>query len=97
MNAITTGPISFRGIATEIIRTLRPKTVFDAGCAWGLLVEALWDQGVEARGVDISEYAISNLRPDMRPYCRVGSLTEPFTGLVRPGDVHRSAGAHAPR
>ena len=68
----------FGGIASEIIRSLKPRKVFDAGCAWGFLVEAFWDRGVEARGVDVSEYAIAHLRPDMQPYCRVGSLTEPI-------------------
>ncbi len=46
----------------------------------GMLVEALWDRGIEAHGVDLSPYAISQVRPDMRPYCRVGSLTEPIEG-----------------
>jgi O-antigen biosynthesis protein len=70
----------FGGVAAEIIRSLKPRNVFDAGCAWGLLVEAFWDRGVEARGVDISTYAIANVRPDMRAYCRVGSLTDSLGG-----------------
>src|ERR1035441_7827668 len=37
----------FGGIASEIIRSLKPRKVFDAGCAWGFLVEAFWDRGVE--------------------------------------------------
>ena len=68
----------FGGIASEIIRSLKPRNVFDAGCAWGFLVEAFWDRGVEASGIDVSEYAIAHLRPDMRPYCRVASLTDPI-------------------
>ena len=40
------------------------------------LVAALRDRGVEAYGVDISEYAISKVREDIKPYCCVGSLTE---------------------
>ena len=68
----------FGGIASEIIRSLKPRNVFDAGCACGFLVEAFWDRGVEAGGVDVSEYAIAHLRPDMQPYCRVGSLTDPI-------------------
>jgi glycosyltransferase involved in cell wall biosynthesis len=46
----------------------------------GLLVESLWDRGVEAWGIDISPYAIGKVRPDMKPYCRVGSLTDPIDG-----------------
>lgn len=68
----------FGGIADQIIRSLRPQNVFDAGCGWGFLVESFWDRGVESSGVDISEYGISHVRPDMIPYCRVASLVEPF-------------------
>src|SRR5882672_9464229 len=59
----------FGSLADEIIRNLRPSRVFDAGCAMGMLVEAFWDRGVEAWGVDISDYAISQVRRDMQPYC----------------------------
>jgi len=68
----------FALIADQIIRSLQPKRVLDAGCAMGLLVEALWDRGVEAYGIDISSYAISKVRPDMKSYCRVASLTAPI-------------------
>jgi SAM-dependent methyltransferase len=69
----------YAGIVDEIIRSLGPRRVLDAGCALGMMVEAFWDRGVEAEGVDISDYAIANVRGDMREYCRVASLTEPFT------------------
>ena len=68
----------FGGIADRIVEDLAPKTVLDAGCAMGYLVAALRDRGVEAYGLDISEYAISMVREDIRPYCFVGSLTEPL-------------------
>ena len=70
----------FGNIAQEVIRSLSPRTVFDAGCAWGFLVEAFWDRGVEAKGVDISQYAIEQVRRDMQPFCSVGSLTVPIDG-----------------
>ena len=63
-------------IAQKIVDDLHPKTVLDAGCAMGHLVAALRDLGVEAYGVDVSEYAISRVREDVRPYCKVGSLVE---------------------
>ena len=63
-------------IADRIVSDLHPKTVLDAGCAMGYLVAALRDRGVEAYGLDISEYAISMVRDDIKPYCMVGSLTE---------------------
>src|SRR5579875_95715 len=64
----------FALIADEIIRSLQPRRVLDAGCAKGFLVEALWDRGVYCEGVDISEYAISEVRRDIREYCSVGSI-----------------------
>ena len=66
------------GIAKRIVEVYRPKVVLDAGCAMGHLVAALRDLGVEAYGIDVSEYAISQVREDIRPYCVVGSLTEPL-------------------
>ena len=63
-------------IADRIVSDLHPKTVLDAGCAMGYLVAALRDRGVEAYGLDISEYAISMVRDDIKPYCKVGTLTE---------------------
>jgi SAM-dependent methyltransferase len=68
----------FGGIADHIINDIAPRTVLDAGCAMGFLVEALRDRGVEAYGIDISEYAISKVRPDIKPFCRVGSVTDPM-------------------
>lgn len=64
--------------ADRIIRSIGPLSVLDAGCARGLLVEALRDRGVEAFGVDVSPHAIGEVRDDIKPHCRVGSLTEPF-------------------
>ena len=66
------------GIAKQIVSDFHPKTVLDAGCAMGHLVAALRDLGVEAYGVDVSEYAIANVREDIRPFCRTASLSEDF-------------------
>lgn len=72
----------FKEIAQRIAADLRPKTVLDAGCAMGHLVAALRDLGVEAYGIDISEYAISMVREDVRPYCVVGSLADPLPAAL---------------
>lgn len=69
----------FAGIADRIVADIAPRSVLDAGCAMGFLVESLRDRGVEAWGVDISEYALSQVREDMKPYVRRASLTEPLT------------------
>lgn len=68
----------FSGVAEHIVRRLAPRTALDAGCAMGFLVEALRDRGVDAEGVDISEYAIGQVREDIKPFCRVGSILAPF-------------------
>ncbi len=68
----------FDKIADRIVKELEPKSVLDAGCAWGFLVEALRNRGVQAWGIDISEYAISNVHESIKGYCKVGSITEPF-------------------
>jgi Methyltransferase domain len=68
----------FGEVADGIVRDFHPTTVLDAGCAMGLLVEALRERGVEAWGVDVSEYAISQVHDSVREHCRVGSLVEPL-------------------
>jgi SAM-dependent methyltransferase len=70
----------FGNIADVIVRSFAPKRVFDAGCGLGMLVECLWDRGVEAHGRDISDWAISQARADVRPWCAVGSLVDPIEG-----------------
>jgi hypothetical protein len=66
----------FGSIADHVIQDIHPRTVLDAGCAMGFLVESLRKKGVESYGIDISEYAIQNVHPDIRAYCTVGSITD---------------------
>lgn len=68
----------FSGFAERIVREINPKKVLDAGCAKGFLVEALCDKGVDAYGIDSSEYAISCARDDMKDRCKVQSILEPI-------------------
>jgi len=68
----------FNHIADHIVNEFHPRSVLDAGCAMGFLVESLRQRGVEAWGIDVSEYAIQNVLPDFQPYCKVGLITEPF-------------------
>lgn len=65
-------------IAGRINNEIQPSSVMDAGCAMGFLVEKLREKGVEANGIDISEYAISEVHESVRDFCRVGSVAEPF-------------------
>ena len=68
----------FGGIGKRIADEIRPQSVLDAGCAMGFLVESLRGLGVDAFGIDISHYAIENVHPSIRDYCREGSIAEPF-------------------
>jgi 2-polyprenyl-3-methyl-5-hydroxy-6-metoxy-1,4-benzoquinol methylase/glycosyltransferase involved in cell wall biosynthesis len=68
----------FGDVADELIRSLRPRTVLDVGCAIGFLVEAFWRRGVRAYGIDISEYAISQIPQDLKSFCWVLSATDPL-------------------
>jgi SAM-dependent methyltransferase len=68
----------FGGIADQIVSGIQPKRVLDAGCALGLLVEALRTRGVDAHGVDLSSYAIANVAEPMKPFCTHGSIADDF-------------------
>ncbi|WP_373069705.1 methyltransferase domain-containing protein [Gemmatimonas sp.] len=63
----------FGAVADAIVRELRPRTVLDVGCAMGFLVEELRIRGVEAWGVDVSEYAIDHVHPSVAEFCAVSS------------------------
>ncbi len=67
-------------VADRLVSELHPATVMDAGCAIGLLVEKLRERGVDARGIDLSEWAIGQVPGALRPYCTLGSLTEDLLG-----------------
>lgn len=68
----------FGRVADGLIRDLHPTSALDAGCAMGFLVEQLRERGVDASGIDVSEYAISQAHESVREQVRVGSLAEPL-------------------
>jgi glycosyltransferase involved in cell wall biosynthesis/SAM-dependent methyltransferase len=68
----------FNHIADELVRSLKPRTVLDVGCAIGFLVEAFWRRGVQAYGIDLSEYAIRQVPEDLKGFCAVKSVLEPL-------------------
>ena len=78
----------FGYIADEVMARWAPATTLDAGCALGIFVEELRRRGVEAWGVDVSEYAIGSVPDEIRPYCFVGSLAEELPdGMPRRYDL----------
>lgn len=70
----------FTDVARGINLSIAPKTVFDAGCAIGFLVETLREQGIEAFGRDISQYAIEQVPAGLKPYVAQGSISDPING-----------------
>ena len=68
----------FDRLADRIILDLRPRSVLDAGCGRGYLVNSLRQRGVEAWGIDISEPAVRNALPESQPFCQVGSILDPL-------------------
>ena len=70
----------FRTIARALVRRFQPATALDAGCAIGLLVETLREAGVQAAGIDTSEYAISQAHESVRAHLRQSSLADPIEG-----------------
>src|SRR3954454_24949398 len=70
----------FTGVAQRIVGLVEPQTVLDVGCAKGLLVQALAALDVDARGSDISEFAISAAHADVAGRLWVASATEPIDG-----------------
>ena len=49
----------------KILKLKKGSKVLDIGCAKGFLVKDLVDIGIDAYGLDISEYAIKNCHPDV--------------------------------
>jgi len=53
---------------------LTGKKVLDIGCAYGFLVEDLRSFGVDAYGIDISQYAYDQATPEVQPYLTVADV-----------------------
>lgn len=66
----------FGRVADFIVRVYEPRTVLDAGCGIGFLVEALRERGVDARGFDVSGYAISQVPDSLKAFCTQASVAD---------------------
>ncbi|WP_458011740.1 class I SAM-dependent methyltransferase [Candidatus Solincola sp.] len=55
---------------------LEVKSALDIGCAKGFQVKALRLEGIDAWGIDLSEYAISTAPDEVRPWLKVCSIQE---------------------
>jgi len=71
----------WRPFAEKLIDHYGLKTgdkILDIGCAKGFLVHDFRQAlpGLEAIGLDVSDYAIANAMPDVKPFLRVGTAAE---------------------
>ena len=57
---------TFSELAGHLKRRFNPKSVLDVGCSIGVLVKAFRDLGMDAYGVDYSEYALSHAPEDVK-------------------------------
>lgn len=62
---------------------LSGKKVLEVGCAKGFIVKDLRDAGVDAYGLDVSSYAISQCEPGMSTYLTVGDARTALAGYAR--------------
>lgn len=61
----------FRELACLVKELFDPERALDIGCARGFQVRALREEGIDAWGIDISDYAISTAPEDVAPYLKV--------------------------
>ncbi len=62
---------------------LSGKRVLEIGCAKGFLVKDLRDMGVDAYGLDVSQYAIENCEPEVAQYLTVGDARTYLSNYAR--------------
>jgi len=68
----------FRALAIKF--SFKPKKVPDVGCGLGLMVKYLRMLGVEAYGVDASNYALTRADSEVRGYLKKGRIGKiPFS------------------
>lgn len=70
----------FVRVATRVRAITEAGSVLDVGCARGLFVQALRLEGVDAKGFDVSDHAVTSAHPDVRDHLWVQSATEAIEG-----------------
>lgn len=63
----------------KALNALAGKKVLELGCAHGFMVEELRSLGVDAYGIDVSQYAYDSASPELRSYLKLADIR---TGLV---------------
>jgi len=64
----------YRAIMIKLF--LRPNSVLDVGCATGHLVHYLRLLGVDAKGIEISKYALSRAHPRIKKHLTYGNILD---------------------
>lgn len=62
----------FQKTAKHIAEKFTPSNSLDVGCAKGYLVKALSELGIDAYGIDPSEYALAEGHPDVKGKLAIG-------------------------
>ena len=62
--------------AKHIIKHFVPTKTLDVGCAKGFIVKALYDRGVDAYGIDASEYAVSTVPEEVNDRVKLGLASD---------------------
>lgn len=65
-----------REFAKFIASVYKPKTALVLGCARAYLVQALRELGIDAKGIDISQWAIDNAPAKIREHLFVGDICD---------------------
>lgn len=87
---VATSEIDWQGLAHAFVGDANPVELYilDIGCAYGYLVQALRNLGVNAFGMDISEYALSQAPSGIRDYLFRGDITKDVPSIPgQPCDV----------
>lgn len=66
----------YRALKIKIF--LNPKSLLDVGCATGKMVFFLRKLGVDAHGIEFSEYALSKVSPKVKPFLKKGNILDIF-------------------
>ncbi len=55
---------------------INPKECLDVGCGTGKLVDILRRLGIQAYGIEISQYALDSSKKENKPYLKYGDITD---------------------
>lgn len=67
---------SVKRFAGRLHSLTKPLTVLDCGCAAGALVHGFLLLGIDALGIDISEFAIQHSFPEVRERLMIGDISD---------------------